>query len=443
MKKTFSCFTVGCLELILLVGSCAATPKTEQLAQQRQVTPSVQNYTTPSAQTELKLRGIPLACYVRVGPLGFLPSSVSSSFSMLANEQSTELAEIALAYAQAKQFSSAIATTKKMDDNLIQAVTLVDIAGMYAEKGQYTQAKQLVNSIQGYDTFKSQLLARIASKYALSGKPQQASQTFMQALRLAKTLDAKLMRDGAIADIAIEYAAAGQYKQALQLTKTIKDESEKPKALAGIVTQYALAGQFDQALNLAKTIGDDYYKSKALESMANSATVNQLAQLTQVTQTIKDDTYKVVSLAKIASRYVAVGNFDQAVKVTQMVNAINPDGDLLPDIITEYTTAGKFDQALQLANSMKNEYWQGQAMVKIAGKYAAAGLFDEAVKFADTINSGENKTQALKAIASEYAKTGQYDRALALVGTIPPAANTTYEAIQAQFIPLLKCAQAQ
>ena len=46
-------------------------------------------------------------------------------------------------------------------------------------------------------------------------------------------------------------------------------------------------------------------------------------------------------------------------------------------------------------------------------------------------------------IASEYAKTGQYDRALALLGSIPPAANTAYEAIQSQFIPLLKCAQAQ
>jgi tetratricopeptide (TPR) repeat protein len=192
MKKSFSYFTVGCLELILLVGSCAATPKTEQLlAQQRQVTPSIQNSTKKSLQTEPKLRGIPLACYVRVGPLGFLPSSVSSSLSMLANEESTELAEIALAYAQAKQFQSAIAITKKMGDQLIQAVTLVDIAGMYTAAGQYTKAKQLVNSIQGYDTFKSQLLARIAREYAKAGKPQQASPTFMQALRVARTLDAR------------------------------------------------------------------------------------------------------------------------------------------------------------------------------------------------------------------------------------------------------------
>ncbi len=377
-------------------------------------------------------------------PLGFLPSSASSSASMLAYNLSTEWAEIALAYAKAKQFPSAIAITKKMDNyHYIKDTILVEIGGMYAAAGQYTKAKQLVNSIEMGDD-KSQLLARIASKYAKAGKPQQASQTFMQALRLTRTLDAKLMRDGAIAAIAIEYASAGQYKQALQLTKTIKDQSDKPQALAGIVTQYALTGQFDQALNLAKTIGDNYSKSQALESIAESAKVSQLAQLTQVTQTIKDDTYKAVSLAKIARRYVALGNFDQAAKLTQMVDAINPYGDaMLPDIIAEYVTAGKFDQALQLANSMKDEYWQGETMVKIAQKYAGAGKFEEAVRLADSINSVESKTQALKAIASEYAKIGQYDRALALVGTIPPAANTAYEAIQEQFIPLLKCAKTQ
>jgi len=78
-----------------------------------------------------------------------------------------------------------------------------------------------------------------------------------------------------LADIAAQYAKAGQYGQALQVAKTIKDAYYKSMALTDIAAQYAKAGQMNktseilsQALQVAKTIKHAYSKSGALIDIA-------------------------------------------------------------------------------------------------------------------------------------------------------------------------------
>ena len=55
---------------------------------------------------------------------------------------------------------------------------------------------------------------------------------------------------------------------ALFVAKTIKDADDKSSALADIAAQYAKAGQYGQALQVAKTIKHAYYKSRALIDIA-------------------------------------------------------------------------------------------------------------------------------------------------------------------------------
>ena len=55
---------------------------------------------------------------------------------------------------------------------------------------------------------------------------------------------------------------------ALFVAKTIKDADDKSSALADIAAQYAKAGQYGEALQVAKTIKHAYYKSRALIDIA-------------------------------------------------------------------------------------------------------------------------------------------------------------------------------
>jgi hypothetical protein len=56
--------------------------------------------------------------------------------------------------------------------------------------------------------------------------------------------------------------------QALQVAKTIKHPHFKARALAAIAHQLTAKGQYDQSLELAKTITDDSVKQIALKAIA-------------------------------------------------------------------------------------------------------------------------------------------------------------------------------
>ena len=95
------------------------------------------------------------------------------------------------------------------------------------------------------------------------------------ALFVAKTIKDADDKSWALADIAAQYAKAGQMNkaseilsQALQVAKTIVFASNKSSALADIAAQYAKAGQYGEALQVAKTIKHAYYKSRALIDIA-------------------------------------------------------------------------------------------------------------------------------------------------------------------------------
>ncbi|MGK7874262.1 MAG: tetratricopeptide repeat protein [Xenococcaceae cyanobacterium] len=421
MKKSLSSIAMGCLGLVLVMVSGS------KWAQQ-------------PCGSELELRGIPLACYIQVGPKGIHPS-VTSSTVELVNYQSAQWAEIALVYARSRQFYQAIALINNMEDYLTKEETLVEIADQLAVAGEYNRAKQLVETIEEYETYKAQGLARIARRYAEAGNNEQAEEMFSQALQFAQTLDGEFFQPRAIATIAIEYAAAGEWFEAVELAKTIQDDSEKGMALAGIAGALSEADQFQQGVQLAQTIQDNYYKGEALATIAHHARVDQLDQIVQLAKEIEDETYKVAALAQIAQIYARSGKFD---KTAQLTETLASHDWLLPQIASEYARSGRFDLAIALANSIKNEYSQNQALVNIASEYAAAGEYSKALEFANAIASVEAKLKGFNAIAQRYAEAGKYRQALELFETIEAAADAAgFEAIlydiQSHFIPLVNC----
>ncbi|NER35562.1 MAG: hypothetical protein F6J93_16480 [Oscillatoria sp. SIO1A7] len=392
-----------------------------------------------NAKSQLKLRGIPLSCRVQVGPLDFLPSSVSSSTAMLTNDQAREWEEMALAYMEAGQLDEALAIANKMDDALTRELNFAEIAGRYVEAGNDNKAREIAASIKQYVVYKARALARIARAHAVAGSDRKAAEIFAEAEEYARSLDAEHFLPSALGYVAAEYAAAGQFEKALELADEIRELDSYSVAWAEmeIALQYAAAGQFERALQIVAKIEDRYGRGSALEKIAADATVPQLEKLVQLALAIDDNTYKTAALADLALQYIARDRFDRAWSVIQAIISVDPNSYLLANLAGRYAAAGQFERAQELAEAMG----QSSAWVKeVAGGYAAAGAYDLALELANSQESLEVKIRALRAIARQYAEAGEYTRALELVETIEPIANTAYEAIEAQFIPLLKCA---
>jgi hypothetical protein len=432
MKSLFSSkLTMGSMAILLATGQVGG-------CSDRQETTTETRRTATELSTQI--RGIPLSCYVRVGPKGIHPSITSSTVE-LDNFQSAQWAEIALEYAKVGDIPQAIALTEKMSDFLQKDETLVELAGQLAAAGNYEQAKQLVANIKAYESYKAKGLARIGRYYAIAGNNQEANLMFSEAIAFAKNLDAESIQPMALAYIAIEYAAAGKEQEAMQLVAEIQDENSKAMALAGIAGTWAEAQQLSKALQVAQGIQDDYYKAQALSDIAEKVTPDQLTAIVRNIQTITDETNKIAALAEIVMLYIQAGQFDQAAELTKTL--LGNDW-LLPEIIAEYAKTGQINPITTLINSIENEYWQNRALISMVGGYAGMGNFAKALELANGISSADTKSSALMAIAQALAEKKEYRQSLELWENI--AASTENEAIsydiESYFVPLVQCAIA-
>jgi tetratricopeptide (TPR) repeat protein len=420
VRKLVSVLTISCNFVVL--GSTAST----------------------GVEVKAQLRGIPLSCYVSVGA----PSASPGPLTLMAEVSSGYWAEVALAYADAKQFDRAVELFKRLDHDQIKKDTMLSIAFKAAVNGKYDLALKIVQSIDDeYGAIeKAKGLAIIARQYASSGNQKQADRFFSQSEKYARKLKPEISVI-ALSYVAVEYAAANRFQSALKIAQNLPpDDFSKFMALAGIVGEYAGKGKFDDSVRLARTIKDDYSQSSAFSAIAKQATVPQLLQIQPIALAIKDDTYKVTALTAIAMRYVVKGEFQRSSELEKTLVAIDPGSSAYYQLPGEYAKAGRFPSAIALVNQMQKGYWQDVAMASIASEYARVRQYDQGLKFADTIVSAEGKNRAIQAIASEYGQSGQYDRAKVLLKGIKPVDDVEGLNIEAlnikeHYIPLLECAQ--
>ncbi|MBF2065361.1 MAG: tetratricopeptide repeat protein [Calothrix sp. C42_A2020_038] len=396
---------------------------------------NAKNNKSPSAQ--LKLKGIPLSCYVSVGE----PSAGEGPIILGQEFTSQYWADVSLAYADAGVFNQAIQLVKRMTHDLIPQQTKVSIATKLTEKKQYNRAIQLVQSIDNKSgsTEKARGLAVIARQHAKAGNKQQADRVFLQALRYARSLKRELQQFP-LTYIAIEYAAANRYKEALQLANSIKDESSNSMALSGIAVEYAMAGNFNKGIQLAQTIKDEYYKSKAFESIASQATVTQLTQLEKLALSISDDVYKAPALAAIALRYINLGQIEPTKNLQKTIVAIDSGGSAYYKLPGAYARKQRFDDAIELVNQMQPNSWQDMARSDVILEYARNKQYDQAQNLINAITSQSSQNKAIKALAQGYAELGEYTRASETLKTVQPENNLEAPANRQHSISLVECA---
>ncbi|WP_127086866.1 tetratricopeptide repeat protein [Dulcicalothrix desertica] len=390
-----------------------------------------------SQSAQLKLKGIPLSCYISVGE----PATGEGPIILGQEAISQYWASVSLKYADAGKFDQAIQLVKRMQHDLIPQQTKVAIAAKLAEKKQYNRAIQLVQSINNEtgSTEKARGLAIIGRQYAKAGNKQQADRLFSQALKYARSFAPEL-QNYPLAYIAIEYAAANRFTEALQLANRIKDEDSKATALSGIAIEYAKLGNFNKGIQLAQTITGEYERSKALESIASQATISQLPQLQKLALAIKDDAYKAPALAAIAKRYINLGQIEPALNLEKTIVTTDPGGSAYYELPGAYASKQRFDNAIKLVNQMQGNEWQDIARASVILEYARNKQYDKAQNLINPITSQASKNKAIQALAQGYAEAGQYQRAAEVLKTVQPGNEIEAPANRQHDISLVECA---
>lgn len=341
------------------------------------------------------------------------------------------LQQIAVTYAKAGNYDRAIPIAQSIANTdysvYYKAQALAGIASEYVQDGQLEPALQIAQTINAADT-KAKAMAAIAAGYAKKKQPEKASQVFSQALAVAQAADnPNISKPGLLADVALEYAKAGQLDAPLAVVQKLEDAFIKAKSLAAIGILYSQAGQQQQATQLlsqtlesVNKIKEDYKKSEVLqEIIRNSIEAGQSDYAVQVAQTIPDEFARSETLQQVAFQAVEKGQNEFALKIVQAIDKkfVDYRNRGLERIAIGYAKAGEYDKALQIAaDTTYND--RVRTLAAIATEYSKAGqpkraaeIFSQSLQAANALESPDSNALGKAAVALEYAKAGQQQKA--------------------------------
>ena len=376
------------------------------------------------------------------------------------------LSDIAIKYAEIKQYDRAFQIVESIDDNTWRIEALGGIALEEAKNKEFDKAMETVNVIQNYSS-RLWHLRKIAIEVAKIGQKDSACRVLSQALQVAKTIEKNSVQ---LEKIAIVYAEIGEYKEAFQVTEgieepfakgraligivkkfaqdeqqdkkseilsqtfqvaeKIKDINEKSEILKALVIQYAEVGQNEKARRIIEMIEYKPDKTEAVIVMADKySKAGQNEQATQIlwqnfkeAREIGDSSQKCEILGRLAIKSIEIGQdglvsqiIDKLVDVlsqTKLAGMLTFEGtanlkaySALVDIVAKYAEMGMYEKAITITERLDNsKTW---AFKEIVVKYAKNGKFKQALQMADTINDAFYKSSALVEVANIYAKVGQ------------------------------------
>ena len=354
------------------------------------------------------------------------------------------LQQIAVTYAKAGNYDRAIPIAQSIANTdysvYYKAQALAGIASEYVQDGQLEPALQIAQTINAADT-KAKAMAAIAAGYANKKQPEKASQVFSQALAVAQAADnPNISKPGLLADVALEYAKAGQLDAPLAVVQKLEDAFIKAKSLAAIALLYSQAGQqqqanqlLSQAIESVNEIKEDYQKSEVRqEIIRNSIEAGQPDYALLVAQTIPDEFARSETLQQVAFQAVEKGQNEFALKIVQAIDKkfVDYRNSVLQRIAIGYAKAGEYDKALQIAaDTTYND--RVRTLAAIATEYSKAGqpkraaeIFSQSLQAANALESPDSNAQGKAAVALEYAKAGQQKRATEILSQALQVAQT-------------------
>jgi tetratricopeptide (TPR) repeat protein len=283
--------------------------------------------------------------------------------------------------AEAGYYEQALKVAQTLQSDSDKTYELLRVVREAAEAGHYEQALKVAQTLQS-DSDKTYALARIAWHYAATGR-------YDQALKLAETLQSDTKVE-IVANIADYYAAGGQYEQALKLVQTM-DNAHKANALVSIANYFAVAGQkqraselLTQAFQIAQSLPVDN-QPRLTEIAIGFAAVGQYDQALKLASTIESsqDSEEEVTLVLtgIAAHYGAAGQRENALKVFTKALKFNKIAassyrchadfvqPMLSEIVNRYVAGGQYDQSLQISQISKDESFKLKLLNEVILKY--------------------------------------------------------------------------
>ena len=237
---------------------------------------------------------------------------------------------------------------KQVNDDLIKSMVFPDIAFLFADHGDFSQALATAARLDDPST-RFEILSRKATALAAMGELEEA-------LKAARAIPEP---GNAVGQIAVALASREEFTKALDLANTIQNKYEKASALVDIASALIEAEQFEQALNTLDRL-----------AASNLPTTGKTA-------------YLILSLAesgqlKLAHEIASRTNVDQkkllALLVIAVAEAQTPDNEQALQTL---------QQALDTANKLEESHNTSAGWLKIASVQLQFGLPKEALASAE------------------------------------------------------------
>ena len=220
-------------------------------------------------------------------------------------------------------------------------------SGLDPEENPFTCALFVANTIENSDT-RAKIFAEIAIEYADAGQCDQA-------LRVVQRVEAGKYRSRPLAHIAVAHAKAGQHERAIRVAKTMipEDVSYREWALSGIAVEYAEAGKYDEAIELSKPLTTPFHQTwallavagKYLETGQKEKASQLLSQILKIAEIMEDAYAKPNLLARVAARYAEMGEYERAIQLTESIDDLLYESWALGEIGVIYAKSGQADKA--------------------------------------------------------------------------------------------------
>ena len=292
------------------------------------------------------------------------------------NSRVNALRAIAIAQAEAKEFTDAIETAEEIKNQWDQADTLRSIVSVQAN-----------------------------------------AKDFPAALATANRIKEPLTKSQALSGIANAQAWAGVCTAALETAEAIEIESEKTNALVAIANAQAWAGDVTAALNIAEKIENQSQRIDILVAIAKGQAKEK--KITTALKTVEEidnqweETEDVVGVMQLS---VTRGEVSLGKNAEEIKN--HKQGEALVAIVEALIGIGDFTAAITTKNKIKDKNLQQEALSAIAKGYANAQNFTAALEIAKEIDIPPTRAKTLAAIAEAQVADGKTEAARTTFATV-------------------------
>ncbi len=198
-------------------------------------------------------------------------------------------------------------------------------------------------------------------------------------------------------EIAVQYAANGQYKQALEIVFTLPEKNSQAVVLAEIasyVPQNSQKQTLELLQNMLPHLQENYPRNTVLKAIAiEYAASGEFKSALKIAQAIKDRYFKDKAITGIAIKYADMGNVDQAIRVIKTFNKVDSQNYQLMEITEQLAKQGKYNLAFQFVSTLKEECMQINALEEIWESSLERGKSDQVMKPILAINNDRIKNE--------------------------------------------------